>query len=60
MKKILPIILIIISLLLFGSLVYITIYAKELPEIIATIGFIVIGYISVVLFAVGWFKIKKS
>ncbi|HHU56484.1 MAG TPA: hypothetical protein GXZ48_07350 [Acholeplasmataceae bacterium] len=60
MKKILFIFLILISLILFGLLVVITINASSLPEKAKTIGFIVIGYISIILFAFSWFKLFKE
>lgn len=60
MKKIIPIILMMISILLSGALIYIAIYENDLPELLTSIGFIVIGYIAVILFAIGWFKIKKK
>lgn len=60
MKKILPIILILISLILFGWLIYIAIYAKDLSDFLASIGFIAIGYIAIIMFAFAWFKLKKN
>lgn len=60
MKKIKPIILIIISILLFGVLIYISIYEEDLSDFVITVGFIIIGYIAVILFALGWFNIKKK
>lgn len=60
MKKIISIILIIISILFSGVLIYISIFEKDLPDLITSIGFIVIGYIAVIFFAIGWFKIKKK
>ena len=59
MKKLIYIILIIISLILFSSLIYIAINAKDLGGFITTIGFFIISYLSVILFAVSWLKLKK-
>ena len=60
MKKILYIGLIIISLGLFGGLIYITIHEDELPKVISTIGFIILGYIAIIIFTYSWFKIFKK
>lgn len=60
MKKTIYIILILVSLFMFSGLIYIAINAKELSNFISSVGFILLGYISIVIFVYAWFKIKKS
>jgi len=59
MKKLIYILLIIISVLFFASLIYITIKADELSSFVKTVGFIVFGYLSIILFSYSWIKISK-
>jgi len=60
MKKLIYILLIIISLLLFGCLIFITINANILSNSVKTIWFMLIGYLSVIIFTVFWLKLVKK
>jgi hypothetical protein len=60
MKKALNIFLIIVSIVVFASLIYIAIYRTELSKFMGTIGFILLGYISILLFIYGWLGLRKK
>ena len=59
MKKIASI-LILIGLLCFAGIIYISAESNDIPGNIATIGFIVIGYFGVIIFSYGWLKRTKE
>lgn len=60
MKK-LTNILIIVGVLLFVGIIYISARSETINnDILITIGFIVCGYIGVILFSYGWIKRSKE
>ena len=60
MKKILSIILIIFSIILIPILLYISIKEKEMDEFIKTWIYVLIGYISLICFYIGFFVLRKN
>jgi len=60
MKKFIYIFLIIISLLAFASLIYITINVDSVSDTLQTIGFMIIGYFSIIVFSYAWLKLVKK
>ena len=60
MKKFLPVILIISGILLFIATIVISILSPKLPELIATYGFIILGYVSIIVFTVGIYKYDEQ
>jgi len=60
MKKFIYIFLIIISLLAFASLIHITINVDSVSDTLQTIGFMIIGYFSIIVFSYAWLKLVKK
>lgn len=58
--KIVPFVYMIIGVIAFFSTVYISIVSEELPELIISIGLILIGYLGIILFYFGMTKLKKN
>jgi hypothetical protein len=58
MKKVISIILMIIGLIFFAMTYIVAIFSQKLPEWIATYGFIILGYLSLIAFALGVFNFK--
>lgn len=53
-------ILIIVGILCFAGIIFISAESEVIPDNIKTIGFIVLGYIGVISFSYGWLnKFKK-
>lgn len=59
-KKIIYISLIVISLLLFPVLVYITINANKLTSFQKTWLYMICGYISIACFYIGFYNLRKK
>ena len=57
--KLLYYLAIFVSLILFGLLVVIAIFENQIHEIIATVGFTVLGYISIIMFAYAFLGLRK-
>jgi len=60
MKKAFNIFLIIVSIVVFASLIYIAIYQTELSRFMGTVGFILLGYISILIFVYAWVELRKK
>lgn len=59
MKK-LNSLLIVIGLLCFAGIIYITAKSEGISDSLGTIGFIVLGYLGIILFSYGWLKRTKD
>ena len=60
MKKTGPLLLIIMGIFAFIATIVIAVLSPKLPDFIATYGFIIMGYISILIFTVGMFKLNKD
>lgn len=60
MKKILSIVLIVFSIILIPMLLYISIKEKEMDEFIKTWIYVLIGYVSITSFYIGFFVLRKD
>lgn len=58
MKKIYGL-FIILGIICFGGIIYISAASEKILKNFKTIGFFIIGYIGAILFSYGWIKIKQ-
>lgn len=60
MKRIFPIILIVCGFLFFGTTFIVAVYSDKLPQLLATYGFILLGYLSLIFFTIGVMQLYKQ
>lgn len=58
--KIVPFLFMIFGIVAFMFTVYISIISEELPEIMISVGLILLGYLGIILFYFGMTMLKKN